>query len=65
MPEPVAGSWLEGRKLCFQMETKGGIFILADEDIWKFEGEKYYHKTTDGELRQICSRGRTLPSSTG
>lgn len=48
LPEPVAGSWLEGRKLCFQMETKGGIFILADEDIWKFEGEKYYQKITDG-----------------
>lgn len=47
-PALVNGSWLEGEKICVQMETRGGIFILADEDIWKFEGEDYYNKTTDG-----------------
>ncbi len=47
VPEP-ADFWLEGGKLCVQMETMGGVFILADEDIWRFEGEKYYNKTADG-----------------
>lgn len=48
LPEPVTGYWQDGRKLCFYMESLDGIYLLADQDIWKFEGENYYHKTTDG-----------------
>ena len=45
--EPVAQTWLEGKKLCFSMETNGGMYVIADENLWKFEGENYYEKTTD------------------
>lgn len=48
LPEPMTGYWQDGRKLCFYMESLDGIYLLADEDIWSFEGENYYHKTTDG-----------------
>lgn len=50
--EPMPGTWLEGRRLCFQMEPHegvyGGVYLIVDEDAWKFEGEKYYYKNTDG-----------------
>lgn len=51
-PELMAGTWTEGRRICFQMEadegTYGGVYLIADSDSWKFEGEKYYVKNTDG-----------------
>ena len=51
-PELMAGTWLEGRKICFQLEANeegvyGGVYLIVDQNIWKFEGEEYYGKTTD------------------
>lgn len=48
LPEPVTGYWQDGRTLCFYLESLDGIYLLADEDIWKLEGEAYYSRTTDG-----------------